>query len=309
MSAGIISLALSACTPLPSPVPQARPSAPGVSPTLSEEAARSTRSFDLERYYARLQADLLTRDLLRTDGGGPDAPFSSRQLAQNFNQIALRTEYTAVGGRYIEQSEPQTLRRWTTPVRLSLEFGDAVPDAIKSEDRATLTSLTRRLNRATNHPISATHSGAANFHIFVLYENELFDFAPRLTEYMPGIGTDLISTIQTMDRSTFCAVLASDKDDDGKTTNAVAVIRAELPPLQRKSCFHEEIAQGLGLTNDSPYARPSIFNDDDEFATLTQHDELLLRILYDPRLSPGMPPEEAGPIAAEIARELMGEDI
>jgi hypothetical protein len=74
----------------------------------------------------------------------------------------------------------------------------------------------------------------------------------------------------------------------------------------RLSCIHEELAQGMGLANDSPQARPSIFNDDEEFALLTRHDELLLRMLYDPRLSPGMTPAEAAPIARQIAAELMG---
>jgi hypothetical protein len=69
---------------------------------------------------------------------------------------------------------------------------------------------------------------------------------------------------------------------------------------------HEEIAQGLGLPNDSPAARPSIFNDDEEFALLTRHDELLLRILYDRRLRPGMLPDDARPIVTEIAEELIG---
>ncbi len=70
-------------------------------------------------------------------------------------------------------------------------------------------------------------------------------------------------------------------------TAAVALIRAENPDLLRLSCIHEELAQGLGLANDSPAARPSIFNDDDEFALLTTHDEKLLQMLYDPRLHTG----------------------
>ena len=32
----------------------------------------------------------------------------------------------------------------------------------------------------------------------------------------------------------------------------------------------------MGLANDSPEARPSIFNDDEEYALLTGHDEMLL---------------------------------
>jgi Protein of unknown function (DUF2927) len=53
-------------------------------------------------------------------------------------------------------------------------------------------------------------------------------------------------------------------------------------------------------------ARSSIFNDDEEFALLTDHDELLLRILYSPDLRPGMTPEEARPIVFSLARRLLG---
>ncbi|MFK7755227.1 MAG: DUF2927 domain-containing protein, partial [Sedimentitalea sp.] len=77
----------------------------------------------------------------------------------------------------------------------------------------------------------------------------------------------------------------------------------------RLSCIHEEISQGLGLPNDSPAARPSIFNDDDEFALLTSHDEKLLSMLYDPRLSPGISADAARPIARQIALGLTGEQL
>ena len=86
----------------------------------------------------------------------------------------------------------------------------------------------------------------------------------------------------------------------------MAVIRSELPQRMFQSCVHEELAQGMGLANDSPRARPSIFNDDEEFAYLTRHDELLLRILYDPRLVPGMTEAEARPVVQTIATELLG---
>ena len=56
----------------------------------------------------------------------------------------------------------------------------------------------------------------------------------------------------------------------------------------RQSCIEEELAQGMGLSNDSRDARPSIFNDDEEFGVLTRHDELLLRMLYSDSLRCGM---------------------
>ena len=61
--------------------------------------------------------------------------------------------------------------------------------------------------------------------------------------------------------------------------------------MRRGACFHEEIAQSLGLTNDSHFARPSIFNDDDEFATITKFDEMQ-QILYD-RIYSGVSKKEA----------------
>ena len=47
-----------------------------------------------------------------------------------------------------------------------------------------------------------------------------------------------------------------------------------------------------------------ITNDDQEFALLTEHDEYLLRILYDPRLKAGMTREEGMPIVLEIVEEI-----
>jgi hypothetical protein len=73
----------------------------------------------------------------------------------------------------------------------------------------------------------------------------------------------------------------------------------------RLACIHEEVAQALGLVNDSPTARPSIFNDNEEFGLLTLHDELLLKILYDDRLTPGMSAAVAAPIVRQIASELV----
>ncbi len=92
--------------------------------------------------------------------------------------------------------------------------------------------------------------------------------------------------ITDMPRSTYCLVYALSAGQGSTYTTAFAVIRAEHPDLMRLSCIHEEITQGLGLANDSPLARPSIFNDDEEFALLTPMDELMLKMLYSPAPRP-----------------------
>ena len=60
----------------------------------------------------------------------------------------------------------------------------------------------------------------------------------------------------------------------------------------------------MGLPNDNDDVRPSIFNDDQEFGLLTDHDAYLLRALYDDRLKPGMPVETAMPKVRQIMKEL-----
>ena len=81
-------------------------------------------------------------------------------------------------------------------------------------------------------------------------------------------------------------------------------MKDEQEGVLRSSCIHEELKQTLGLMNDDPDVRPSIFNDDQEFALLTEHDEILLRILYDRRLRPGMQADEARPLLPEIISEI-----
>jgi hypothetical protein len=300
---------VSGCVPFDvSPIPQPRPiAAPTVAtPQPPKNLGPSAQSNAMRAFYAKVQNDLLGNDLLRTDGGGVDTPFSAYQLARNFDAIALNDEYTAVDGVFIARTTPSTLHRWAVPVRIALEFGASVPEAQRALDRATVSNLTGRLARATRHPIAM--SARANFHVLVLNEDERQTIGPRLEQLIPGIGRAAINSVENMPKSSYCLVIASDSADNGAYTQAVAIIRGEHPDLMRKSCFHEEITQGLGLANDSPRARPSIFNDDEEFAFLTQHDELLLRILYDPRLHTGMSPEIARPISAQIAREVMGEN-
>ena len=188
---------------------------------------------------------------------------------------------------------------------MEVGFGASVPAEQRTEDRNAVGAYARRLARVTGHPISAVDEGG-NFHVLFLGEDDRPGFEPRLRALAPGIAESSVRAFLNPSRSTLCLVIAFSDGSTPGYTAAVALIRAEHPDALRLACIHEELAQGLGLPNDSRQARPSIFNDDEEFGLLTTHDEMLLRILYDDRLRAGMPPEEAAPIAREIATELVG---
>ncbi len=278
--------------PKPRPTVAAKP--PVVAQPTSQESAL------LRQYLNQVQQAQLSQGLLRQDGGGVDTPFTADQLARNFEQIALYNEYD---GNFTGRGGASPLRRWSEPVRIGLIFGDSVPPSQRKSDTDIVNQYARRLARVTGHPVST--SGTPNFIVIIASEDDRAATLQQAASRVPGITAGSLRALKDMRRDTYCAVAAYAAGPDVNTyTAAVAVIRSENPDLLRLSCIHEELAQGMGLANDSPGARPSIFNDDDEFALLTTHDEHLLKMLYDPRLRPGMTAKDVAPITRIIAREM-----
>lgn len=288
---------VSVVKPAPRPVMALPPEPVVTSETAASAAARA--------YYAQVQQGLLGQGLLRTDGGGTDTPYNDRMLTDNFIRIALYDEYARSDTSTVQRQTSSALRRWQVPVRVGLRFGDSVSDQMRATDTARVGSYLQRLQGLTGHPIRLDDN-RPNFWVYIVSEDERQALGPVLRAAMPGLTANDVSGITAMPRSTYCIVYAQSAGSSGNYTGAFAVIRAEHPDLLRLSCIHEEIAQGLGLPNDSPQARPSIFNDDEEFALLTTQDEMMLRMLYNPALRPGMAEAEARPIVETLARRLTG---
>nr|WP_209839334.1 DUF2927 domain-containing protein [Rubellimicrobium aerolatum] len=308
---------MSACERPEEPEPPARPPAvrPAAPPPAPEPKAAppepatprppSLESLELARYYERLQEDLLAQGLLRGDAGGPDTPFTDTMLARNFIAIALFDEYVQGADTAAPDPRQAMLRRWDRPIRMQMVFGPSVAADQAVKDRASVAAYAARLSRLTGVPIEQVDKDA-NFHVAVLSEDDRRDFGAQLRDMVPGIADSSVRAFVNLPRSTLCLVIAFGTGEGSGYSQAVALIRAEHPDLLRTACIHEELAQGMGLANDSPKARPSIFNDDEEFGLLTRHDELLLRMLYDPRLRTGMTLEEAEPVVRPLAAEMMG---
>ncbi|MFJ1291538.1 DUF2927 domain-containing protein [Paracoccus yeei] len=266
-------------------------------------AAETPASANMRSYLAEVERTLVARGKLRTDDGS-DIALTPERLTEDFVQIALHDEYTRRGDSLVSQSTPAPLRRWTQPVALRIEFGDSVAPAQRDRDRAEIAGYAARLQAATGHPVALTGT-SGNFTVMILSEDERRAIGPRLNALVPGIPASDVRALSELSPQNYCTVFAYSRGNSPTYAQAVALIRSETPPRLRRSCVHEELAQGLGLANDSRQVRPSIFNDDEEFAYLTRHDELLLKILYDSRLRPGMTEAEARPIVLQIARELL----
>ncbi len=263
-------------------------------------------SFDLGTYYAATEAQISAAGGMRTEYFPADAPFTKADLARNFMRIALFDEYRAVDGRYVARETPSNLRRFDRPVLVRVVNGPrtSAPDA--NFNLTAVSQYTRRLARITGHAIRLANEGErANMVVFFLSRAEQPAVARQLGRYVTAPPREVEDAFANSPVDLLCGAfsLSSVRSPDSYRSSVI-LIKSEHSIAQRNACVQEEMAQALGLTNDSRNARPSIFNDDEEFAKLTKHDELLLQILYNPRLHSGMSPSAVRPLVAGIIDEI-----
>lgn len=173
-------------------------------------------------------------------------------------------------------------------------------------DRRAVRAYTERLAELTGLDMQMGPQSTANMLVLFLNAEERIEFSADLPRQYPDIEPAVIDAFANSPREIFCAAIAFTRPGErGVYDHALILIKAEHSEAMRTSCIEEEMAQAMGLTNDSATARPSIFNDTKEFAFLTEHDEMLLRMLYDPRLEAGMTAREASPLLTEIAHDAL----
>ena len=266
---------------------------------------QSKESIELQKFYERTSKRLKSRGLLRTDNGAIDSPYNAKTLSENFLKIALYDEYKIENGSYVAKETKRKLKRWKNPIIINIVHGETNTRKQIEADTKIIERFARRLSNLTNLPIEiGTKPG--NFILLFLDVSEQKRFGKKLETLMPLLTPSMAKAITSSPRTTFCSAFTLTKSPkDYEYVSAIILIKSEHKNLMRKSCIHEEMAQAMGLSNDSKFAKPSIFNDDEEFALLTTHDENLLKILYDNRLQPGMGINETQQIVTKIAKELL----
>lgn len=266
-------------------------------------SAQHQSVIQLASYYQQLEHQLVSQGRLRQERR--TAGIDAETLARNFMAIAMRSEYSLRGGGTAQGGGASALRRWEQPIRLGVHFGPSVSGPQQQRDLSTVQSVAQRLQRASGHPIRVVGSNP-NFHVLILNDEERANARSVLQQIAPGLSRAAQGAILRMRPNTFCMVVAipGANPADGYQ-QAIAIVRAEHPPLMRRSCIEEELAQGMGLANDSPEAWPSIFNDDEEFGVLTHHDELLLRMLYHDSLRCGMSAGTVDDYVEALARTVL----
>lgn len=255
-----------------------------------------------QQKYDALQDWYSARGLLRTDYDPVDAPFTREDLVRNFRKVAFHSEY-APGEKLRQEDTPTQLFKWSEGLSWTIDG-----DAVGPSDIAEMQALTARLSEATGLRFTQLPPGddvSPDVTMLVLGADTRKLVVGMLKTQNGSRTAPLIKAWSTEDRFPCIGQIGVvDRGEDAGRLRASIFIKAETTDLLRRSCLHEEFTQVLGLLNDGDDVRPSIFNDGQEFALLTKHDEMLLRILYDPRLKPGMTEDEGMPIVRRIAAEL-----
>lgn len=246
---------------------------------------------------AALRPGLAPRRLATFEAALPRAEpnYSNDTLHRNFMSIALNAEaaddVNAYGGI--------TISKWDGPVKYRLAGANP-------RDRLQIAALSAHLGSLTGLSITEAAPGERhNMDIrFVppgFRGNEVAELARR-GWLGPSVGA-LAASWRDFERDR-CFTLTTRHPRTSVTGTAHIFIKDELNQIWRETCIVEEMAQSLGLLNDDRYAVPSIFNDDGVYLALTSQDELLLRILYDPRILSGMDARGVTNLSRKIIEEL-----
>lgn len=224
---------------------------------------------------------------------------TNEKILRNFNIVAFGNEYTLK--RY------QNVRKWAKPIRIGIQgkyppyFEQFVNEHI------------RNLWELTGHPIELYYSFAkqkagtlakdfdpkkVNFILYYLPTRDIYKAVGK------HFDNDRKQVQFMIDNSTCFAKFFTRKNE---IVAGFAVFPDHRPKDHMWACVVEELTQILGLANDSASVNPSIFNDVSQHFSLTEHDEWMLRMFYDPRITPGMDRRKAIAMGRQILSEIRPE--
>ena len=135
-----------------------------------------------------------------------------------------------------------------------------------------------------------------------------------LIRFVPGeefIPWTINQCFVTFGQPDWAAYRANPDDYDGDDlTEPVAqaatgiFIPDTIEPYKIRECLLEEITQALGTANDLYGLASSIFNDDNAHSWPTSLDYLMLRVLYDARLTSGLSKDETRARALTVLNDI-----
>ena len=213
---------------------------------------------------------------------GSAANFTDTDVRQGFYKTVFGAEIRALSWG----SQTNRVKKYVNPVKIWID------------NRAHLNRLA--MVREFVHDLPSKIDGLqirfartpkeANFRVYIVDAAEYADTVRHEVFKNPYMDVPGQCIVRVLSRRS--GILRSD---------AVIVSDQGLSLFRR--CMVEEILQGLGPINDDPSLRWSVFNDHTTYDYFTPFDRLLLNMLYNPAVSPGMTAREVRPLMPSLLQQ------
>jgi Protein of unknown function (DUF2927) len=206
--------------------------------------------------------------------------FSTVELLAGFEKTVFGLEYRSWSWR------PYQVKKFTKPVKFY------VYNFSRHDRRKTVHRFVREIGRRVGGLKTGITKdpAAANFKIYVVDR----------AQYEPVVRKDVYKNNRAKVPGRCLVRVVSGRKG---IKQSAAVIVSDEGEFLFKRCLVEEILQGLGPMNDDESLTHSVFNDSSRHSRFTVFDQLILNMLYDPRIKPGMSQEQTKDILPLVVRD------
>jgi len=206
--------------------------------------------------------------------------FSTEELLEGFEKTVFGLEYRSWSWR------PYLVKKFTRPVFFYVHN-------LSSRDRM---QTVRRFVREIDTRIDGLTTGVtddpaqANFDVYVVDR----------AQYEDVVKKDIYKSERANVPGRCLVRVVSGRNG---IKRSAAVIVSDEGEFLFKRCLVEELLQGLGPMNDDSGLTHSVFNDSSRHSRFTVFDQLILNMLYDPRIKPGMNMQQTRSILPLVVRD------
>lgn len=211
--------------------------------------------------------------------------FTDAEIADGFFKVAFGAEYRLAG-------PSDRIRKFTGPVRVAIE------GAPLRRRRATLAAIVAEIGGRIRHvDIALAAPGeAANLTVTLVRDRDMHRTIER------RFGADHAHAIRrALDPQCLSGFR---KNEQFVIERAEVVLAGDTDDFTFRDCAYEEILQALGPINDTDTVPWTMFNDAVRTGRFGVYDQLLLNILYDPSIEPGMSAGEVKALLPGVLRKV-----
>ena len=211
--------------------------------------------------------------------------FSDAEIIDGFLKTAFGSE--------LQRGEPANrIRKYEVPVRVFID-NRARPDR-----QRLAAEIVADIRRKIDHIDMVAIDNRSNANVFVMLIRGR-DFAKTLRSYY---GAQQAGNIERSLEPQCLTGLA--KTLPSEIIRSEVFLIADVSNFVFRDCAYEELLQALGPVNDVDFVPWTMFNDNVSLGYFGIYDQLLLNILYHPRIKAGMTRDEVRAIVPEILPEV-----